>query len=79
MFLNWAAEEVIFGSWATGRSFLHGSWIISRSTCTEAILIDRAGYKKFKEIMLEGVKLNPECLVAEDIFWSEAECRQISM
>lgn len=36
-------------------------------------LIDRAGYKKFKEIMLEGVELNPECLVAEDIFWSETE------
>ena len=25
-------------------------------------LIDRAGYKKFKEIILDGVELNPECL-----------------
>ncbi len=38
-------------------------------------LIDRAGYKKFKEIMLDGVKLNPECLVAENVFWQETEYR----
>ena len=38
-------------------------------------LIDRAGYKKFKEIILDGVELNPECLVAEDIFWHETEYR----
>jgi anaerobic sulfite reductase subunit C len=38
-------------------------------------LIDRAGYKKFKEIMLDGVELNPECLVAEDVFWTETEYR----
>ena len=38
-------------------------------------LIDRAGYKKFKEIILDGVELNPECLVAEDMFWHETEYR----
>lgn len=25
--------------------------------------------------MLDGVELNPECLVAEDIFWHETEYR----
>ena len=38
-------------------------------------LIDRAGYKKFKELILKDVQLNPECLVAEDLFWTETEYR----
>jgi anaerobic sulfite reductase subunit C len=25
--------------------------------------------------MLDGVELNPECLVAEDVFWTETEYR----
>ena len=32
-------------------------------------LIDRAGYKEFKKRILEGVELNPEAKVADDIFW----------
>ena len=35
----------------------------------------KSTYKKFKEIILDGVELNPECLVAEDIFWHETEYR----
>jgi anaerobic sulfite reductase subunit C len=38
-------------------------------------LIDMAGYHKFKEIILDGVELNPECLVAENIYWAESEQR----
>ena len=38
-------------------------------------MIDRAGYHKFKEIILDGVKLNSEALVAENIFWAETEYR----
>ena len=38
-------------------------------------LIDRSGYKKFKEMILDGVELNPEAKVAEDIYWAENEQR----
>ena len=75
MFLNWATEDVIlavlnnwqkFSAWVMDYKpeYLHGGH-----------LIDRAGYKKFKELMLDGVKLNPECIVAEDIYWHETEYR----
>lgn len=75
VFLNWADFDVIkgvignwqkFSAWALDYKpvYLHGGH-----------LIDRAGYKKFKEIILQGVKLNPECLVAENIYWSETEYR----
>ena len=57
----------------TGRSSPPGSWTTSPSTSTAAT--SSTGYKKFKEIILDGVELNPECLVAEDIFWHETEYR----
>lgn len=75
VFLNWASEEVVlavignwhkFSAWVMDYKpeYLHGGH-----------LIDRAGYKKFKELILDGVELNPECLVAEDIYWHETEYR----
>ena len=75
MFLNWASEDVILNTLKNWQKFsayvmdnkpeyLHGGH-----------LIDRAGYKKFREIILDGVKLNPECLVAENVFWNETEYR----
>ena len=75
MFLNWAAEEVILGVLGNWQKF--SAWVMDYKPeyLHGGRMIDRAGYKKFKEIMLEGVKLNPECLVAEDIFWSETEYR----
>ena len=75
MFLNWATEEVILGVLGNWQKF--SAWVMDYKPeyLHGGHLIDRAGYKKFKEIMLEGVKLNPECLVAEDIFWSETEYR----
>lgn len=74
-FINFATEEVVlavFGNWhkfskwaLDGRpEYLHGGH-----------LIDRAGYHRFKEIILDGVDLNPEALVAENIFWAETEYR----
>lgn len=38
-------------------------------------LIDRAGYAKFREFMLEGGTLNPEAMIAENINWAETEYR----
>ena len=35
----------------------------------------RAGYQKFKEIILDGVKLNSEAQVAQRILWAETEYR----
>lgn len=74
-FVNFATEEVvlsIFGNWQkfsqwaldNKPEYLHGGH-----------LIDRAGYQRFKEFILDGITLNPECLVAENIFWSETEYR----
>ena len=38
-------------------------------------LIDRAGYHIFKEYMLDGVNLNEEALIADNIYWAEQEYR----
>lgn len=75
MFLNWVTEDVILqviGNWQKFSAnvlhhkpmYIHGGH-----------LIDRAGYQKFKEIILDGVKLNPEAHVAQRILWAETEYR----
>lgn len=75
MFLNWATEEVVLGVLKNWQKF--SAWVMDYKPeyLHGGHLIDRAGYKKFKEIILDGVELNPECLVAEDIFWHETEYR----
>jgi len=75
MFLNWATEETILAVLGNWQKF--SAWVMDYKPeyLHGGHLIDRAGYKKFKEIMLDGVKLNPECLVAEDIYWHETEYR----
>ena len=75
MFANWVTEDVVlaifrnwpkFSAWALDYKpvYLHGGH-----------LIDRAGYIKFKELILEGVELNPEAQIAERIYWQEDEKR----
>lgn len=72
-FVNWATEEDViailsnwqkFSAWTLDNKpmYLHGGH-----------LIDRAGYQKFKELMLDGVTLNPKATVAERIYWAETE------
>ena len=75
MFLNWATEEVVLSVLRNWQKF--SAWVMDYKPeyLHGGHLIDRAGYKKFKELILEGVALNPECLVAEDIFWQETEYR----
>lgn len=75
MFLNWATEDVILGVLKNWQKF--SAWVMDYKPeyLHGGHLIDRAGYKKFKEIILDGVELNPECLVAEDMFWHETEYR----
>ena len=62
MFANWQK----FSAWVMDNKpeYIHGGH-----------LIDRAGYHKFKEMILDGVELNPECLVADNIYWTESEQR----
>lgn len=75
MFLNWITEEPLLQVFANWQKF--SAWVMDNKP--EYIhgghLIDRAGYHKFKELILDGVELNPECLVAEDIYWAETEQR----
>lgn len=75
MFLNWASEDVIMGVLGNWNKF--SAWVMDYKPeyLHGGHLIDRAGYKKFKEIVLDGVQLNPECHVAENIFWHETEYR----
>lgn len=75
MFLNWASEETVLQVFDNWQKF--SAWVMNNKP--EYIhgghLIDRAGYHKFKELILDGVDLNPECLVAEEIYWAESEQR----
>ena len=75
MFANWLTEDSVlaimsnwpkFSEWVLGGKpvYLHGGH-----------LIDRAGYQKFKDFMLDGVTLNPEAYIAETINWAETEYR----
>ena len=75
MFLNWATEEVVLGGLKNWQKF--SAWALDYKPVYlhGGHLIDRAGYHKFKEIILEGVELNPECQVAEQMFWHETEWR----
>ncbi len=36
-------------------------------------LIDKGGYLRFRERVLDGVSLNPEAKVAERMYWAEDE------
>lgn len=75
MFLNWATEEVIIAVLKNWQNF--SAWVMDYKPeyLHGGHLIDRAGYKKFKELILKDVVLNKECLVAEDIYWHETEYR----
>lgn len=75
MFLNWASEDVVMNVLKNWQKF--SAWVMDYKPeyLHGGHLIDRAGYKKFKELILDGVELNPECLVAEDIYWHETENR----
>ncbi|MCI6274667.1 MAG: sulfite reductase subunit C [Coriobacteriaceae bacterium] len=75
MFANWLTTDTVlqifanwpkFSEWVLGGKplYIHGGH-----------LIDRAGYHKFKEKILEGVTLNPEALIADQVHWTEKEYR----
>ena len=74
-FLNWITEDALLQVFSNWQKF--SAWVMDNKP--EYIhgghLIDIAGYPKFKELILDGVELNPECLVAEELYWTESEQR----
>ena len=74
MFLNWATEEVVLGVLKNWQKFSAWAMDYKPEYLHGGHLIDRAGYKKFKQLILEG-GAEPECLVAEVFFWHETEYR----
>lgn len=75
MFLNWVTEEVIVDVVKNWQSFSSNVLHHKPEYLHGGHLIDRAGYMKFKKMMLDGVNLNPEAKVAQRIMWAETEYR----
>ena len=75
MFLNWVTEEVVIAVLKNWQNFSANVLHHKPFYIHGGHLIDRAGYNKFKEMMLEGVTLNPEAHVAQRILWAETEYR----
>lgn len=75
MFLNWVTEDVVLGVIGNWQKFSSNVLHHKPQYLHGGHLIDRAGYQKFKEMILDGVKLNPEAMVAQRILWSETEYR----
>lgn len=75
MFLNWVTEDVVIKVIQNWQNFsanvLHHEPVYIHG----GHLIDRAGYAKFKDLILKDVELNPEALVAQRILWAETEYR----
>lgn len=73
IFLNWVTEEVIAqvipNIFEFEKEMLGGKPIYLHM----GHLIDKGGYMRFKEIVLNGVKLNPGARVAERMYWAEDE------
>lgn len=74
-FINFATEDVVLGVFGNWQKFSAWALDYKPEYLHGGHLIDRAGYHKFKEIILDGVELNPEALVADNIYWSEIEYR----
>lgn len=72
-FLNWVTEDVlkqvIDNLFEFEKEMLAGT----PRYLHMGHLIDQGGYLRFKERVLQGVKLNPEAKVAEYMYWAEDE------
>ncbi len=75
IFLDYITEDVllkVIGNW---REFSANTLEYKPVYIHGGHLIDKAGYMKFKEMMLDGVTLNKEAKVASRINWNEQEYR----
>lgn len=75
MFLNWVTEDVVINVIKNWQEFSANVLKNKPQYIHGGHLIDNAGYAKFKEMILNGVILNPEAEVAERILWAETEYR----
>ncbi|AYO29695.1 MAG: anaerobic sulfite reductase subunit [Thermoanaerobacteraceae bacterium] len=75
IFLNWVTEDVVLGVFKNWQAF--SAYVMNNKPeyLHGGHLIDRAGYNKFKEMILKDVKLNPEAMVAQRVLWTETEYR----
>jgi len=69
-FMKWASEDVIIQVIKNTYGFVER--YIDKSLAKEHIgyIVDRVGYQVFKEEVLEGITLNPEIEIAENIQWN---------
>ncbi|MGL4655162.1 MAG: sulfite reductase subunit C [Sarcina sp.] len=74
-FLNFVTEEVVLQMFANWQDFSAWTLDYKPEYLHGGHLIDRAGYHNFRDLILKNVQLNPEALVAENIFWAETEYR----
>lgn len=75
IFLNWVTESVIINVIKNWQKFSQNVLEGKPQYLHGGHLIDRAGYAKFKQMILDGVELNPEAEVAQRILWAETEYR----
>lgn len=73
VFLDYITEEVLYEVIKNWEKF--SKYVLQGSPryLHGGHLMDMAGYSKFKEIMLDGVKLNKEAKVATRLNWKEHE------
>lgn len=69
-FLKWASEDVILSIIKNTYDFV--SRHIDKTLVKEHIgyIVDRVGYQTFKQEVLEGIELNDEIQIAENIQWN---------
>jgi len=75
-FMKWATEDVIIQVIKNTYGFVDRH--IDKSLAKEHIgyIVDRVGYQVFKEEVLEGIKLNAEIEIAENIQWNGYSYKQ---
>lgn len=68
-FIQWATEDVVIQILKNCYPYIDEH--IDKSLVKEHVgyIVDRTGYKEFKEAILKGVELNPEARVASHINW----------
>ncbi|PRX28037.1 anaerobic sulfite reductase subunit C [Orenia metallireducens] len=68
-FLEWVTEDAIID--IINKTYDYVDEYIDRSLPKEHVgyIVDRTGFQVFKDYVLDGVELNPECRVAEHIDW----------
>ncbi len=66
-FIEWASEEVVIK--IIKNSYVYIDKYIDKTLTKEHVgyIVDRTGYHEFKRMVLDGVELNPEAVVADNI------------